>query len=90
MSGKNSVQVTQESGASYFAVMYMNGGENGTSFVYDLQVEKGTVKTDYEPYTETQTNIPLSAPLYEGDYIRLNMDGSGEVVRNIGTTIVNI
>ena len=37
----------------------------------------------YEPYTETKANIPLSAPLYEGDYILYNMDGSGELVRKM-------
>ena len=33
---------------------------------------------EFEPYTETTANIPLSAPLYEDAYIRYNMDGSGE------------
>lgn len=32
----------------------------------------------YKPYVETTADIPLASPLYEKDYIRYNMDGSGE------------
>jgi hypothetical protein len=40
---------------------------------------EGVITADeFEPYTKTQANIPLSAPMYEKDYIRYNMDGSGE------------
>lgn len=40
---------------------------------------EGVITADeFEPYTETTADIPLSSPLYEKDYIRYNMDGSGE------------
>ena len=35
----------------------------------------------YEPYTETQALIPISAPLYYGDYIEVYADGTGQIVR---------
>jgi len=62
--------------------VYASDGYNASGEDYltitDIQIEEGAVATPYEPYTETKANIPLSSPLYEGDYIRYNMDGTGE------------
>lgn len=45
------------------------------------QLEKGTEATNYEPYTETTASIPVTAPLYEGDYIEVYADGSGKLYK---------
>lgn len=48
-------------------------GESGS-----LEVKTTGNTDEFEEYAETQADIPLSSPLYEGDYIRYNMDGTGE------------
>lgn len=54
--------------------------EEGDTFnnvkVYPM-ISKGNTALPYEPYTGTKANIPVSAPLYDGDYIKYNMDGTG-------------
>ena len=70
---------------------------------FRIQVKKDTVCTNlkvglmvryetitdgtYEPYTETQASIPVSSPLYDGDYIEVFADGSGEIVRNMKSVV---
>ena len=59
--------------------------EKGKTFnnaILKIQVEKGTTATEWQPYTETQALIPISAPLYDGDYIEVFADGTGKIVRN--------
>ena len=51
------------------------------------QLELGDTATDYEPYTETTASIPISAPLYDGDYIEVYADGSGKIVRNMASIV---
>lgn len=67
----------------------------GTTVYEDIQVEEGTVATDYEPYIEsTETSIYLDEPLRKvgdvSDYIDFE---NGRVVRNVKTekfnTLVN-
>ena len=48
-----------------------------------IQIEEGNTATDYEPYQEIHALIPISSPLYEGDYIEVFADGSGQIVRKI-------
>ena len=52
--------------------------DKSTTTKTECMLEIGSNITAYEPYTETTADIPLSSPLYEKDYIRYNMDGSGE------------
>ena len=52
-----------------------------------IQVEKGDKSTPYEKYHETVANIPVSSPLFNNDYIKINSDGSGKLVRNWGSVI---
>ena len=42
---------------------------------------RDTGDSTYEPYTETQALIPISAPLYDGDYMEVYADGSGKIHR---------
>ncbi len=51
---------------------------------YPMLREKGTDDT-YEPHQESEALIPVSAPFYEGDYIEVYADGSGQIVRENGT-----
>ena len=55
----------------------------------ECMVEIGTEKTPYESCTATQADIPLNAPMYDGDYIRYNMDGSGEESHDFKGVILN-
>lgn len=92
MSGKSSVQVTQETGASYFAVMYMNGGEDGASFVYDIQIERGSTATNYVPHAEHEITIPLSEPLRAINDVKDEIcvqDGLYGVLRRIAEVVLN-
>lgn len=51
---------------------------------------EGVITADeFEPYAETTANIPLSKPMYDGDYIRYNMDGTGEEYREYGMIVVD-
>ena len=53
-------------------------------------VRPASVEDDtYEPYTETQALIPVSSPLYDGDYIEVFADGSGQIVRENGSYTAN-
>ncbi len=59
----------------------------GTTISYkNIQVEVGDTATPYEPYVEPRiVSIPIGdSPLYEGDYIEVFADGSGEIARNNG------
>lgn len=68
-----------------------NGGtivSNSNYFVLsDIQLEQGTVATPYEPHQESEALIPVSAPLYEGDYIEVYADGSGREYRKMGNKV---
>ena len=69
--------------------------ENTTSFLPYLQFNSGAIldktyypmvrkadeDSNYEPYTETTASIPITAPLYDGDYMEVYADGSGKLVR---------
>lgn len=51
---------------------------------------EGVITADeFEPYVETKAEIPLSAPLYEGDYIEVYADGSGQIARKNDSYIVD-
>lgn len=52
----------------------------------NLQIEENSTMTDYEPHQETEALIPVSAPLYDGDYIEVYADGTGQIVRENGVS----
>lgn len=80
----STIKYTSASGKTVDSIKFIYGA-GGTVFNYEeCGIFEGVITADeFEPYVETKANIPLSAPLYEGDYIRLNMDGSGELHRNM-------
>lgn len=57
------------------------GNENSETFEFQLWCNEDEVR-DYEHHTETTALIPVSAPLYDGDYIEVYADGSGREYRN--------
>lgn len=63
----------------------------GNMYIKNIMFEDitNTVPEDstYEPYTETQALIPISTPLCDGDYIEVYADGSGQVVRTMGSIV---
>ena len=59
------------------AYLYSGTGTEGTTVYKDFQIEKGTEQTGFRAYNHKRTYIPLSAPLYEDDYIKMN-DGKYE------------
>lgn len=52
-------------------------------------ITEGEYDGNYQPYTETTANIPITAPLYDGDYIEVYADGSGQIVRKNGEYVAN-
>lgn len=63
----------------------------GNMYIKDIMFEDVTKSVStgdtYEPYTGTQALIPISAPLYDGDYIEIYPDGSGQIVRTKGVKV---
>lgn len=53
--------------------------------ITNLQIHEGTTRRPYESHTEISTIIPIDEPLYDGDYIEIFADGSGEIVRKYKT-----
>ncbi|MBQ2409268.1 MAG: hypothetical protein II309_07520 [Bacilli bacterium] len=45
--------------------------ENDYSLIYDIQLEEGTVESEYEPYFGTNKTIYLNSPLLKGDRIEM-------------------
>ena len=72
---------------NYYPTGFAIGIKSGVTVdkTYKLQIEKGSRATDYEPYTETTASIPITSPLYDGDYMEVYADGSGKIVRNMIT-----
>ena len=67
-------------------------GSNGTCKIKNIQIEKGSSATDYEPYVELVTqNIYLDEPLRKvGDYADYIDFKNKKVVRNIFSNSLNI
>ena len=65
------------------------GMQNGELKEYrtTIQIEKGSEATSYEKYHEVVASVPITSPLYDGDYIKINADGSGKLVRTRGSII---
>ncbi len=77
--------ITTAPNKSVKELRYYYGEQDTTTLYYEqCGIFEGVITADeFEPYTETTANIPLSAPLYEGDYIKYNLDGSGEENHNL-------
>lgn len=75
-------------------VIIVDGGNNENSVSSDnyfvisnLQVEYGTVATPYEPHQSSTALIPVSSPLYDGDYIEVFADGSGREYHKMNSVV---
>lgn len=86
--GKNSVSIKTKANikGNYLTngvTLLKNYKEQPNKPMFDnFQLEEGEVVTDYEPYQESTASLPISKPLYEGDYIEVYADGTGQIVRN--------
>lgn len=56
------------------------GNANDDTFEFQFWCNEDEVR-DYEHHTEIVANIPVSAPLYDGDYIEVYADGTGREYR---------
>lgn len=61
----------------------VSSGVTCTNVKLGMMIRLATITdSTYEPYTETQALIPISSPLYDGDYIEVYADGSGQIYRD--------
>ena len=65
-----------------------NGTSTTTDFINSFFLEYGSV-TDatYESHQSSTALIPISAPLYDGDYIEVFADGSGREYRKMSSIV---
>ncbi len=54
-----------------YVVIQSNTAVTYNNFQFQLQIEKGTTATEYEPYTNISSNAVLNTPLTPGEYIDL-------------------
>lgn len=65
---------------------------DGTTTLYYEQcgIFEGVITADeFTPYEETTASIPITSPLYEGDYIEVYADGSGKLIRKMGEVTID-
>jgi hypothetical protein len=55
---------------------------------HNIQLEEGTVTTEYEPYCGTTKTVYLNSPLYEGDEL-LTKDGKLYHYHKMGSVVLN-
>ena len=60
----DNVTITQDILDNYYILVY---GSTEESEFYDIQIEEGTVATEYEPYKESIYTLYLNSPLLKGD-----------------------
>lgn len=72
-----------------FGVSGNEGVTYNNYIMYPMVVEGDVTLTsnDYEPHQESEVLIPISAPLYGGDYIELYADGSGREYHKMKSVI---
>lgn len=59
-----------------------------TAIFTNIQLEEGTVATEYEPYCGTTKTVYLNSPLYEGDEL-LTKDGKIYHYHKMGSVVLN-
>lgn len=71
------VNITTPSNTYYLRFRNYNPYSDGSALdkIKEVQIEEGTVVTDYEDYFERTTNVYLNSPLLEGDEIVCKEDG---------------
>lgn len=89
--GVKELSITIPNGVSdvYFQIYHIDGIE--IKDITYLQIENGTVSTDYEPYKEDRQLIPLTEPLRGFTYGTSDIINFKDckVVRNVGKAIYN-
>ena len=80
----NGITIDTEKYTPNRVYIFIKSGVACNNLLFKPMVTTDTTATydDFEPYTETQALIPISAPLYDGDYIEVFADGSGQIVHN--------
>ncbi len=89
---KQDLTITSGSNDKYLVVFYYNSGSDTLSakeIADTIQVEKGSIATDYEPYTEEVVNIDLKGnELTEYDKLIVK-DGRAKIVKKIGEVVLD-
>ena len=62
--------------------------QTGDCVIEEVQIEEGTVATEYEPYCGTTKTIYLNSPLYEGDEL-LTKDGKIYHYHKMGSVVLD-
>lgn len=84
---QNSFTLTEDREVTIRVGVYNNSTVTNAT-IYP-QLELGEVATPYEPHQETTALIPVSAPFYTGDYIKVYADGTGREYRKMKRQVVS-
>ena len=82
-------KVTLSDKTKFIKFRSQSGGINGYTFPTEnpnIQIEEGTVATEYEPYKESIQTVYLNSPLLEGDTIE-EIDGEVYHVHRYGKVV---
>lgn len=87
----NGITIDTEKYTPNRVYIFIKSGVACNNLLFKPMVTTDTTATydDFEPYTETQALIPISEPLYDGDYIEVFADGSGQLVRTKGSILID-
>lgn len=79
---KEVIKSNSKKSVAYFGYCWQEANDELVLDYEQCGIFEGVITADeFEPYVETKAEIPLSAPLYEGDYIEVYADGSGQIYR---------
>lgn len=89
--GDFNIAIVSEAGKSVMYIKYGYANNDITKLYYDqCGVFEGVItEAEFEPYTETNANLPITSPLYDGDYIEVYADGSGKIVRKMKKMVLD-
>lgn len=67
----------------------VSNGVSVNKTYYPMIVSADETDDTYEPHQETTALIPVSEPLYDGDYIEVYADGTGREYHKMGSVVLN-
>lgn len=94
--GNYNISISSKAGKSVDSILYSYVDGDTNVLYYDkCGIFEGVITVDdFEPYTETTANIPITSPLYDGDYLEVYADGSGKLYRKykrfVPTTVKDV
>ena len=88
-SNNYSYEFTPLTDTTIYNNIYIESGMTVNNLKFYPMIRPVEITDDtYEPYTETTAIIPTD-PLYEGDYLEIFADGSGKLVRKMGSVVLD-